>query len=164
MKPIEFALQPHEIARGFAPVAPQSARTIEWGNRHFDYAFGRLDSGIPAYNAIWLRERGLESRGHWVVACSEPPFAPFHPRIPSVKYRPVPKPMIISAVNNRDGLTLARFVASPLPDSAPYALLIPNGAGCWFSYGRAVSFDFAPNSAIEASSEGAPIGSAKLRL
>lgn len=115
----------------------------------------RLDSGRGNSNGIWLCERGLEARGHWLVASSEPPFAPFGMEIRSVKYRPIPEPMIVNAVNKRDGLTLARFVASPLPNSAPYALLIPGGTGCWFSYGRTAAFDFAPAAAIEESSRAA---------
>ena len=151
----EFKLQSHEIARGFALVPPQSARTMMWHERHFDYAMARLDSGRGNEYGIWLCERGLEARGHWLVASSEPSFEPFVIEITSTKRRPVPDPRIVSALCNRDGLTLARFVASPLPRSAPYALLIPNGTGCWYSYGRVASFDFAPTPAIEESSASA---------
>ena len=150
-----FQLQPHEIARGFALVSPQTARVAQCEGRQFDYAFGRLDSGKPVYNGLWLRERGQEARGHWIVVSSEPPFAPYNMEIRSAKRWPDAEPTIANALDNRDGLTLARFVASPLRNSAPYALLMPGGTGCWFSYGRAASFDFAPNDAIAASSSAA---------
>ena len=151
-----FQLQPHEIARGFSPLPPQSARTVEHDGRDFDFAFGRLDSGgYSASHSIWLRERGQENRGHWIVASSEPPFAPFDVQFRSVTELPNLQPTIASALDNRDGLTLARFVASPLENSAPYALLIPDGTGCWFAYGRTAAFDFAPNDSIAQSSQAA---------
>ena len=150
-----FRLQSHEIARGFALVPPQLARVARCNGRQFDYAFGRLDSGKPVYNGLWLRERGQEARGHWIVAGSEPPFAPYDMEIRSLKKLPDAEPTIANALDNRDGLTLARFVASPLQNSAPYALLMPCGTGCWFSYGRVASFDFASTSEIEESSEAA---------
>ena len=155
MNPPIFQLQPHEIARGFSPIPQQNIRSVEWNGRQFDYVFGLLSYGSAGAHGIWLRERGQEYRGHWVVAQSEPPFAPFQIEINWSGSRPIPDPRVISALSNRDGLTLARFVASPLRNSAPYALLMPGGTGCWFSYGRTASFDFAPNDAIAASSSAA---------